>query len=157
MLSKSPHAFWGKFESFGPISVTSDFWQKYTSNVASSPGWVFYGLSTRFLELGWVPQESRCLTNLEWNEMRILGPKCIVFNHWVLYKDKCLLFKTQDWLNSNLVNGWSSKIKLTKFSLAQAGHWLVQIWFFFTRCHLISLAFSLLSLYAFVYKIWTNK
>ena len=67
--------------------------------------------------MGWVPQESRCLTNLEWNEMRILGPKCIVFNHWVLYKDKCLLFKRQDWLNSNLVNGWSSKVKLSKFSL----------------------------------------
>ena len=26
VLSKSPHAFWGKFESFGPISVTWVFW-----------------------------------------------------------------------------------------------------------------------------------
>ena len=51
--------------------------------------------------------------------MRILGPKCIVFNHWVLYKDRCLLFKTQDWLNSNLVNGWSSKVKLKKSAQAR--------------------------------------
>ena len=85
---------------------------------------------------------------LEWNEMRILGPKCIVFNHWVLYKDKCLLSKTQDWLNSNLVNGWSSKVKLSKFSLAQAGHYPLQKRYFVTRCYLTSLALiALISLF----------